>query len=94
MTDRDNLNDCTNKFIELANTLREEGQEVQLVSAALMAASGIYATFTAAGNNGALEPSGVEKVAAVYRQNLEHIQARKKAELAARGESPPENQNT
>ena len=54
VTDRDNLNDCTNKFIELANKLREEGQEVQLVSAALMAASGIYATFTAAGNSGAL----------------------------------------
>lgn len=81
MSDLKNHDQCTRKFIELANQLKEEGHSVQLVSAALMAASGIYATYSVAGNAGALEPSGVDKVAALYRKNLEHIQARKKAEL-------------
>ena len=80
MSDRENHNDCTHKFIELANELKDKGHEPQLVSAALMAASGIYATFITAGNAGGLQPSGVDKVVMMYRRNLEHIQERKKAE--------------
>lgn len=80
MDDREAHNHCTNKFIELANELKTEGHEPQLVSAALMAASGIYTTFVTAGNAGGLEPSGVDKVVMLYRQNLEHIQKRKKEE--------------
>jgi hypothetical protein len=79
-----NANDhqyCTNKFIEVANELKSGGIDVQLINAALMAASGIYATYTAAGNSGALEPSGVDKVASMYRKNLEFIQERKREEL-------------
>lgn len=82
MSDREDHNYCTQKFIELANELTEEGKSKELVSAALMAASGIYATFVAAGNAGALEPSGVDKVASLYRKNLEHIQNRKKEEIS------------
>ena len=80
MDDRDRHNHCTTKFIELANELREEGNDPQLVSAALMAASGVYATYVVAGNTGGLEPSGVDKVVMKYRHNLEHIQQRKKEE--------------
>jgi hypothetical protein len=72
---------CTNKFIELANQLKDEKIDPALVSGALMTASGIYATFVAAGNQGALEPSGVDKVVAVYRRTLEHHQNVKKAQL-------------
>lgn len=72
---------CTNKFIELANELKDENITPELVSGALMTASGIYATFVAAGNRGALEPSGVDKVVAVYRRTLEHHQKMKKAKL-------------
>lgn len=79
MSDRDSHNHCTNKFIELANTLKDEGYEPQLVSAALMAASGVYATYTTAGNKGGLQPSGVDKVVMMYRRNLEFIQESKKA---------------
>jgi hypothetical protein len=50
-----------------------------------MAASGIYATYMAAGNAGALEPTGVDKVVAAYRQTLEHIQNRKKEEIQSGG---------
>lgn len=91
MNDRDNHHHCTTKFIELANDLKNEGYDRKLVSAALMSASGIYATYVAAGNSGALEPSGVDKVAALYRTNLEHIQQRKKEEvLAQQGQAPAE----
>ena len=80
MDDRDRHNHCTTKFIELANELREEGNDPQLVSAALMAASGVYATYVVAGNTGGLEPSGVDKVVMSYRRTLEHIQQRKNEE--------------
>ena len=84
MTDRADHDHCTRQFIELANQLNsEKGFDRNLISAALMASSGIYATYVAAGNSGALEPSGVDKVVDLYRRNLEHIQALKKAELSA-----------
>jgi hypothetical protein len=71
---------CTNKFIELANDLKKEDIEIALVSGSLMTASCIYATFVAAGNNGALESSSVDKVVQIYRRTLEHHQAVKKAQ--------------
>ena len=74
----------SNKFIELANELKDLGHDPQLVSAALMAASGIYATYITAGNTGGLQPSGVDKVVMMYRRNLEHIQERKKEENEAK----------
>ena len=80
MGDSESHNHCTHKFIELANELKDQDYDQQLVSAALMAASGIYATFITAGNTGGLEPSGVDKVVMLYRRNLEHIQQRKKEE--------------
>ena len=84
MADRENHNLCTNEFIELANKLKKDGYDTKLVSTALMAASGIYATYTAAGNAGALEPSGVDKVVNMYRKNLEHIQERKKKDALSK----------
>lgn len=72
---------CTNKFIELANQLKDEKIDPVMVSGALMTASGIYATFVAAGNNGVLESSGIDKVVNVYRRTLEHHQAVKKTQL-------------
>ncbi len=61
MSDKESHNQCTHKFIDLANELKDLGHDPQLVSAALMAASGIYATFITAGNTGGLQPSGVDK---------------------------------
>lgn len=72
---------CTNKFIELANELKDENIDPALVSGALMTASGIYATFLAAGNDGALESGGVDKVTELYRRTLEHYQHVKKNQL-------------
>ena len=83
MGDQESHNHCTQKFIELANDLKEQEYEPQLISAALMAASGIYATYVSAGNTGGLQPSGVDKVVMMYRRSLEHIQESKKAENEA-----------
>jgi hypothetical protein len=81
VTDRASHTHCTQKFIDLANELKNEGYEPQLISAALMSASGIYATYVSAGNEGGLQPSGVDKVVMMYRRNLEHIQEAKKAQI-------------
>lgn len=83
--DRARHDECTRRFIELANQMAEEGTDPQLVSAALMAASGIYVTFVSAGNAGGLEPSGVDKIVALYRRNLEHIQRLKKEQADKAG---------
>ena len=74
---------CTNKFIELANQLKNENIDTTLISGALMTASGIYATYVAAGNSGALEPSGVDKVVDLYRRTLEHHQRVKREQSQA-----------
>ena len=87
MDDRESHSECTNKFIALANEMRNQGHAPMVVSASLMAASGIYATYITAGNNGGLQPSGVDKVVLMYRRNLEHIQERKKAEKEAKEEA-------
>ena len=66
------------RFIALANEMKNEGKSQQMVNAALMSASGIYATYTAAGNDGGLTDSGVDQVVAVYKANLENVQKLKK----------------
>ena len=82
-------NQATNEFIELATQMvNDRGFDNKLVSAALMAASGIYATFIAAGNQGFLASGGVDKVATMYKNNLSYIQKRKKEELEAKGLKP------
>lgn len=73
--------DCTNRFIALANQMKDEGVDTARVSGALMTASGVYATFLAAGNNGTLEPSGVKKVVDLYQNTLERFQEVKKNAL-------------
>ena len=81
MEDQEKHQYCTNQFIELANRLKDEKIDPALVSGALMTASGIYATYVAAGNKGALEPSGVNKVVDLYRRTLEQFQTIKKNQL-------------
>lgn len=82
----DKHNQATEHFIHLANEMvNEKGFDPKLVSAGLMAASGIYATYVAAGNQGFLAPNGVNTVAETYKNNLAYIQKRKKEELEAKG---------
>lgn len=82
--------DVSQKFIDLANQLKDQGLPPALVSSALMQASAIYATYAAAGNEGYLQPSGVERVASVYRAGLAELQKFKRANLEAQGLKPKE----
>lgn len=72
---------ATNRFIDLANELKNEGLDPALISGALMTASSIYATYVAAGNDGALEETGVDKVVDLYRRTLVHFQTVKRRGL-------------
>ncbi len=81
MNDQEKHMYSTNKFIELANDLKKEDIDIAMISGSLMTASCIYATYVAAGNKGALESSGIDKVLQVYRRTLEHHQVVKKAQI-------------
>ncbi|RLA17410.1 MAG: DUF3144 domain-containing protein [Gammaproteobacteria bacterium] len=70
-----------NEFVALANKMKDEGHDIKLVSAAMMAGSAIYATYTTSGNEGYLHTSGINKVADIYKKHLAYVQDTKKAEL-------------
>jgi len=79
------LSKMINRFIELANNMKDEGQPIANINHALMSASAVYAGFAAAGNEGFLQDAGVDKVAQIYRQQLVHAREARKAELRASG---------
>ena len=82
-TDQEQHHQCMQRFIDLANTMKNEGVPTRVISAGLMTASGVYATYTVAGNSGGLNPSGVDKVAKAYKENLQRIQDAKREEAQA-----------
>ncbi|MFN2329368.1 MAG: DUF3144 domain-containing protein [Chromatocurvus sp.] len=73
---------CMERFIALANSMKDEGIGTDVISWALMTASGVHATYSVAGNEGGLTESGIDKVADAYRKNLANIQALKKQQSA------------
>lgn len=77
-TEEKNHHSCVNRFLELANTMKDEGLEPGAVSHALMSVSGIYATYAIAGNANGLNQAGVDKLTEFYRKSLENIQKSKK----------------
>ena len=79
-TDTEIHQECTRRLIDLANEIKDEGVGTNVVSAGLMTASAVYATFVVGGNTGGLTDSGVEKVTAAYKQQLEQVQRMKKDE--------------
>lgn len=76
-TDEESHKQCMQRFVELANAMKEEGVESRVVSAGLMTASAVYATYVFAGNNGLLTEKGIEGVTAGYKQQLEQVQVAK-----------------
>jgi hypothetical protein len=92
--DRENHQHCMSKFIGLANELKQGGFEPPLISAALMTASCVYSTYVAAGNQGGLNPSGIDKLVETYRAQLEFVQQRKReeAEKQRTEQESPDNQ--
>jgi hypothetical protein len=75
---------CMQRFIALANEMKDEGTGVDVVSWALMSAAGVYASYSVAGNDGGLTESGMAKVTDAFRSNLEQLEALKKRQIEAR----------
>jgi len=71
----------TEKFVALANDMKNEESNVEIINAALIAASATYSTYLAAGNDGYLNEEGIDKVALVYKQILTNIQNAKKGNI-------------
>jgi hypothetical protein len=74
----ENHSKCVDRFIELANSMKDEGLAPGAVSHALMSASGIYATYAIAGNANGLNQAGVEKLSDIFKANLENVQRSKR----------------
>ncbi|MEM9253867.1 MAG: DUF3144 domain-containing protein [Pseudomonadota bacterium] len=66
---------CVERFIELANGMRDEGIDPNMVSHSLMSASGVYTSYVIGGNEGGLTETGIDKVVDVYRQELQRIES-------------------
>ena len=78
---RAEYNELVKRFIDLANEMKNSGKSAPMVSAALMSASGVYATYASAGNKGYLKEGGVTKITEVYRRTLMNVQRMKKQQI-------------
>lgn len=78
--------ELTNKFVALANQMKNEGYSIEIVSAAMMSASCVYTTYSVAGNEGILTPKGIDAIADKYKETLSFVQTSKKAELEAKSD--------
>ena len=85
MTGSASQQEAINAFIDLANEMKNDGASAQFVSAALMRASAVYATYVVAGNKGALRESGIIKMKELFAKELAVIQ---KAKLQQAGVDP------
>ena len=74
----ENHSKSVDRFIELANAMKDEGLPPGEVSHAMMSASGIYATYAIAGNDAGLNPAGVDKLTEIYKASLQNVQQSKK----------------
>ena len=77
------------QFVKLANEMKDAGKPVSMINMALMSASATYGSYVAAGNEGYLKPSGVDKLVAAYHAEATRVQEIKRqlAEHAAKQES-------
>jgi hypothetical protein len=88
-SESEQIADVNTKFIDLANSLKEEGMPTKVISAGLMTASTVYVTYVLAGNEGVLNQKGIDEVVYTYRQQLTRFQDSKREQLeqAAKQES-------
>ena len=77
--------ECVNEFIALANAMKDKGVSLQMVSSSLMTASALYATYTVAGNDGALKTTGIEKLTELFGSELENVHKAKIAQAEREG---------
>ncbi|MCB1701931.1 MAG: DUF3144 domain-containing protein [Pseudomonadales bacterium] len=66
--------ECMQRFVDLANAMKDEGIPPRVASAGMMTACAVYSTYVFAGNDGRLAPTGSAKLAEAFRQQLDHVQ--------------------
>jgi hypothetical protein len=77
-TDAEYHHECMNRFIDLANAMKEEDIAPNVVMSAMMRASALYAMYAAGGNEAGFTPAGIDKVTAAYKLHLEQVVQAKK----------------
>ena len=85
MSDQEQQMQATNKFIELANEMKDQGMPIHVVSWSMLTAAAVYSTFSVAGNSGGLNPSGVDKVVNSFRDCMNQVQEARKQDLVDKG---------
>ena len=86
-TDAEYHHECMNRFIDLANEIKDEGVAPNVVMSAMMRASALYAMYAAGGNEAGFTPAGIDKVTAAYKLHLEQVVAAKKEQAAQEAKS-------
>lgn len=79
------------EFIDTANNMKDKGVSTKVVSSAMMTANAVYASYSVAGNEGALTDSGIEKITKAFAEKLAQVREIRKAEAAAKGAAIEEN---
>lgn len=74
-----------NRFVEVANELKDQGTGVGVIAAAMLSATSVYNTYVHAGNTGFLQPAGIDKVTDEFRRHLQLVQDQKRKDLEAQG---------
>ena len=85
-SESEKLAEISTRFIDLANSMKDNGFDTKEVSAGLMASSTIYVTYVLAGNAGFLNEKGVDEVVNTYRQQLLRFQDAKREQLETAAE--------
>ena len=86
-TDEEIHQECMQRFIQLANEMKQEDTATPVISSGLMTASAVYAIYAMGGNAGLLNAAGIDKVTEAYRQQLEQVQLAKRERQQKRAES-------
>ena len=89
MTAAEQKIECVNRFIDLANEMKNEGNSSELISSGFMTACSLYSTYVATGNDRALMKSRVEKLAAPFKKEMAHVQQAKIEQARREGRDVP-----
>ena len=95
MTDERNANEvqdeCTRKFIDLANELKDSGVPVNVVAWSLMTACSMYSIYSVVGNDGGINPSGIDKLTDAFKENLTKVQALRRRNQEQQADAGPDS---
>ena len=80
MSDHEQHQAALNRFIELANELAADGAPKGVLASALMRAAAVYATYSVAGNKGALTPEGIDRTTTFFKESLALVQKARQQE--------------